>query len=194
MPKLGGWRCVEDCGWWGSDRPADNRCPRCGAATKKTMAAPVEEAAQRAQDAQREREARDNKPSEDTSFVLDDGAWERAVKASHDQQKAKLRRTYEAFALQLARTVAEKQIAYGDSFRHTRKVLAILYPNGVSVEQYGDLLTITRIIDKLFRVANQKDYGGEDPYQDIAGYATRAACEDVQGVASTPDNNGPTDL
>ena len=32
------------------------------------------------------------------------------------------------------------------------------------------MLTIVRIVDKLFRITNQKDAFGESPYRDIAGY------------------------
>jgi len=97
---------------------------------------------------------------------------------------------YTEFAIALGRMLIEKQRAYGNSFGKAGDVLKLLYPHGITVEQYGDLLTITRIIDKLFRVANQKHYGGESPYRDIAGYAIMAACEDERGVASTPKSSG----
>lgn len=106
----------------------------------------------------------------------------------------KLTILYETCAARLGRLVAEKQIAYGDSFRYTGDVLKLLFPNGVPVERYDDLLTIARIVDKLFRVANQKNYGGENPYEDIAGYAIRAACAEDAGVATTPENDGPVEL
>jgi len=63
----------------------------------------------------------------------------------------------------------EKRKAYGNSFNNAPDILKHLYPEGVSPDQYEDLLTIVRIIDKLYRIANQADT--EDPWQDIAGYA-----------------------
>ena len=45
-------------------------------------------------------------------------------------------------------------------------------------EQYGDMLAITRIIDKLFRVATKKDAFGESPFKDIAGYGILGAAND----------------
>lgn len=63
----------------------------------------------------------------------------------------------------------KKREAYGNSFNDAPQILQHLYPDGVSVDQYEDLLTIVRIIDKLYRIANQADT--EDPWQDIAGYA-----------------------
>jgi len=78
---------------------------------------------------------------------------------------------YEKLGLSVGKLVTEKQDAYGNSFGQSGKVLEILYPDGVQPDQYKDMLTIVRIIDKLFRIANQKDYNGESPYTDIAGYS-----------------------
>ena len=38
-------------------------------------------------------------------------------------------------------------------------------------KQYDDLLTIARILDKLFRLANDPTAFDENPYKDIVGYA-----------------------
>jgi hypothetical protein len=77
-------------------------------------------------------------------------------------------------AVALADLVEAKQQAYGDSFGKSGDVLRILYPNGVRVDQYGDLLAITRVLDKLFRIATAKDALGESPWRDIGGYALLA--------------------
>ena len=66
--------------------------------------------------------------------------------------------------------VEKKQIAYGNSFGESYKVLEILYPDGVAVSQYKYMLCIIRIIDKLFRISNQKEAFGENPFEDIVGY------------------------
>ena len=66
--------------------------------------------------------------------------------------------------------VKEKQEAYGDSFGRSGECLRQMFPNGIQPEQYDDLLTIARILDKLFRIANNKDAFDENPYQDIIGY------------------------
>lgn len=81
---------------------------------------------------------------------------------------------FEQVAAEVAKLVVEKNAAYGDSFRKSGDVLAILYPNGVKPEQYGDFLAIVRIIDKLFRIATQKDAFGESPWKDVLGYAINA--------------------
>ena len=47
----------------------------------------------------------------------------------------------------------------------------MLYPNGIKPEQYRDVLAITRVVDKLFRLATKKGAFGESPWKDICGYA-----------------------
>lgn len=82
---------------------------------------------------------------------------------------------YNALALEISNLLTEKQQAYGDSFGRSNKILEVLYPEGVKVEDYRNMLTIVRIIDKLFRIATDKDAFGEDPFKDVAGYAILAA-------------------
>ena len=77
---------------------------------------------------------------------------------------------YEELALSVGKLVSEKQDAYGNSFGLSGAILQILYPDGIQPNQYDDALAVIRIIDKLFRIANRKDYNGENPYMDIAGY------------------------
>lgn len=85
---------------------------------------------------------------------------------------------YHNTAIEMADLVVEKQEAYGDSFGKSGQVLKQLYPNGIKVDQYDDMLTLVRIIDKLFRVATKKDAFGESPFKDILGYALLAATKD----------------
>ena len=66
--------------------------------------------------------------------------------------------------------VSAKQKAYGDSFGKSGECLRQMYPNGIAPEQYDDLLTVARILDKLFRIANNPTAFDENPYQDIVGY------------------------
>lgn len=77
---------------------------------------------------------------------------------------------FEAIGAGVGRLVARKQLAYGDSFGRSGDVLRQLYPQGIQPPQYDDLLTIARILDKLFRIATEKDAYDENPYQDIVGY------------------------
>ena len=66
--------------------------------------------------------------------------------------------------------VNDKQLAYGDSFGRSGECLRQMFPHGIKPGQYDDLLTIARILDKLFRIANDPDAFDENPYQDIVGY------------------------
>jgi hypothetical protein len=104
---------------------------------------------------------------------------------------------YESIGQKIGRLVDEKNVAYGDSFHQSHRVLEVLYPNGVGVEQYKDLLFVARVIDKLFRIASNKYAFGESPYKDLAGYGILGAggdacgeseCGEGEYVGSTEDD------
>lgn len=83
-------------------------------------------------------------------------------------------KTYEELGREIGLLVTEKQAAYGDSFGKSGQVMRILYPDGISVDKMDDALVVVRIIDKLFRVATDRDALGESPFQDINGYSLLA--------------------
>ena len=60
--------------------------------------------------------------------------------------------------------------------------MAVLYPGGVKVHQYDDMLLTVRVLDKLSRIsqrgADHKDLGGESPWKDVAGYGILGAAKD----------------
>ena len=72
---------------------------------------------------------------------------------------------------EIGKLVERKNIAYGDSFKKSGEILRLLYPDGMKPDQYDDVLAIVRIIDKLFRIATDRDALGESPWEDIAGYS-----------------------
>ena len=78
---------------------------------------------------------------------------------------------FEQLGASVGNLVQEKQKAYGDSFGRSGECLRQMCPDGIEPEQYDDLLTIARILDKLFRIANNKDAFEENPWQDICGYS-----------------------
>lgn len=94
-------------------------------------------------------------------------------------------KNFEEIGTEVGKLVLEKNLAYGDSFGQACKILKVLYPTGIKPEQYRDALAITRVIDKLFRLANKKDAFGESPWRDICGYA-------VLGIAN--DENDETGI
>lgn len=98
--------------------------------------------------------------------------------------------SYEELGQEIGRLVTEKQAAYGDSFGRSGEVMRILYPEGISPEQTDDALTVIRIVDKLFRVATNKDALGESPYMDIAGYGLLAEMKRRNGSTVQTNNLG----
>lgn len=76
--------------------------------------------------------------------------------------------------------VQKKQEAYGDSFGKAGNVLRELYPNGIRPEQYDDMLAVVRVVDKLFRIATQKEAFGESPWRDIVGYSLLSVAKDEE--------------
>lgn len=82
---------------------------------------------------------------------------------------------YEELGIEIGRLVDEKQAAYGDSFGKAGDVLRILYPDGLKPGDYDDMLAVVRIVDKLFRIATDRDALGESPFKDIAGYGLLGA-------------------
>lgn len=89
---------------------------------------------------------------------------------------------YACIGAQIGELVACKQVQYGDAYGRSGQILRVLYPDGVRPDQYDDLLAITRVVDKLFRIAqrgeNGKDLGGESPWADIAGYGILGIAKD----------------
>jgi len=86
---------------------------------------------------------------------------------SNDMSKDK---TFRDLGIEVGELVAEKQRQYGNAFGESYHILKVLYPNGIAVNQYEDVLCIIRIIDKLFRIATNSTNLEESPYRDIAGY------------------------
>jgi hypothetical protein len=85
---------------------------------------------------------------------------------------------YAQVGAKIGAIVDEKNAAYGDSFHRSGEILRILFPHGVRPDQFEDMLGMVRVIDKMFRIANKKTAFGEDPWQDIAGYAI-LKCRDI---------------
>jgi len=100
---------------------------------------------------------------------------------------------YEEIGAAVGRLVDAKQRAYGRSFDKVGGILRVMYPSGIKPEQYDDLGGTIRILDKLFRIATSKKAFGEDPWQDIAGYALLMNRDllDGTGVAQTGQDPAP---
>lgn len=90
-------------------------------------------------------------------------------------------RPYRSVAQSVADLVVKKQAAYGDSFGKSGEVMRLLYPNGVPPEKLDDALTVVRVLDKLFRIATDRDALGESPWRDVLGYALLAVERQERG-------------
>jgi len=88
---------------------------------------------------------------------------------------------YQEIGRKIGELVESKNRCYGDNFDAVPAMLQILYPDGVNIAQYGTLLAITRICDKLMRIATNNDPNGESPWQDIAGYAILMVVQEERG-------------
>lgn len=87
---------------------------------------------------------------------------------------------YERIGREIGKLVDKKNRAYGDAFNKSDEFLKLLYPNGVRPEQYGDMLALVRVFDKMMRIATDKDALGENPWKDIAGYGILKAEKQLQ--------------
>jgi len=85
--------------------------------------------------------------------------------------------THRRLGAEIGELVDHKSASYSngqaDSCQVAGDMLYLLFPDGVEPEQYGDMLLLVRIIDKMIRVANGNE-GDESAWKDIAGYALRA--------------------
>jgi hypothetical protein len=79
-------------------------------------------------------------------------------------------KTYRQIGAEIGELVTAKNAAYGSSVEAAPQILRILYPQGIAPGQMLDALLIVRILDKLKRIATNRDALGESPYMDIAGY------------------------
>lgn len=89
---------------------------------------------------------------------------------------------YEELGKEIGALVDRKQQQYGNSFGKAGEVLKVLYPNGVKPEEYGDMLAVVRVVDKLFRIANGNQ-GEENAWIDISGYGLLGAKKKEENIS-----------
>jgi hypothetical protein len=99
--------------------------------------------------------------------------------------------TFESIGLSIGRLVTEKNEAYGNSFEKAQGILKILYPDGIPLEKYGTVLTIARVVDKLFRIATHEKAFGEN-YQNlnvVDCFYEREKCSEIEYTPTWIINN-----
>lgn len=78
--------------------------------------------------------------------------------------------TFAEIGAEIGALVDRKNAAYGSSFSKSGAFMRLLYPEGITPDQYDNALLLVRIFDKQVRIATHKDALGENPFSDIAGY------------------------
>jgi hypothetical protein len=89
-------------------------------------------------------------------------------------------KSFQQIGTDIGELVQRKNAAYGSSFEDAGKIMAILYPDGITLGQLDHALLTVRILDKLKRVATDKDAFGESPFGDIAGYGILGVYMDLK--------------
>lgn len=84
--------------------------------------------------------------------------------------------SYEKIGSEIGKLVEKKNKEYGSSFEKVDKIMAILYPNGVQVDQFQNASLLIRILDKVVRIANGNQ-GDENAFNDLAGYGILGSAE-----------------
>jgi dihydrofolate reductase len=82
-------------------------------------------------------------------------------------------------ANEIGELLEEKNKVYGSAFDEGETFLKLLYPNGIKVDQYGDVLCLARMFDKMKRIATRKDAFNENPYKDLCGYSILGVHKDM---------------
>jgi len=115
-----------------------------------------------------------DKPLHDMGYPCPTDRERELVKAASrehpERQSTNIIGQYEEIGAAVGRLVDKKHKAYGRSFDMVADILRMMFPRGIRPDQYDDLNGIIRNLDKLFRIANQKESFEENPWQDIAGY------------------------
>jgi hypothetical protein len=91
--------------------------------------------------------------------------------------------------VQGTKQVINKNAKYSDAIRKVRDKMLADYPNGITPNQYGDVLLWVRVQDKLTRAAamtpDRRAADDESPWADIRGYGMLGEEKDLD-----PDNEG----
>lgn len=78
---------------------------------------------------------------------------------------------FEKVGLKIGQLLNRKNKDYGNAFIDGTKFMELLFPNGIPIDKYSDVLLLIRIFDKMKRIATVKKHTDiESPFEDIAGY------------------------
>ena len=80
----------------------------------------------------------------------------------------------------------KKEAEYGNSYMKVANMLEILYPNGISIDNFNDFLSISKILEKIARLSSDGNVNNLDIYRDVAGYALIGIMKDKVTAANIP--------
>lgn len=70
----------------------------------------------------------------------------------------------------LAGELVRKQELLGDSFFRSKQAMGVVYPNGIDLDQFGDALIVSRVMDKLCAISHMGSRASSRKYWlDILG-------------------------
>lgn len=97
---------------------------------------------------------------------------------------------YESLGRALGQFIEVKNRVYGAASAKGGAMLKVIYPDGIAVEQLDDVVFLSRAIDKLFRIATEKQALGEKAYADLLGYCLlRLTDKDLDLTGESMDTN-----
>lgn len=80
---------------------------------------------------------------------------------------------------EIAIIVDKSNQAYGNSTEKSAEMMAILWPDGIPPDRMHDARVMISVLDKLSRIATDKNAFGESPWRDAAGYCVLGYKHDV---------------
>lgn len=80
----------------------------------------------------------------------------------------------------LGRMVGAKNASYNDSYNRTDELLHLLFPEGISSDQYHLIPPVVRWFDKTNRLISNPNAYGESPRFDQVGYSLLDLVKDIK--------------
>ena len=77
---------------------------------------------------------------------------------------------YVEIGYDLGKLVQETHETYGEVWKKTDQILAVLYPDGVKPHDFAHMSLIIRLSDSMCRIAAGPSMKDDNPWEEIGGY------------------------
>jgi hypothetical protein len=77
---------------------------------------------------------------------------------------------YKNKVLKAIEIVEEKGVEYGDTYGKVSEMLKVLYPAGCPTTSIGEMMFVSKVLEKLCRISCPGNTNKSDAFQDIVGY------------------------